>query len=90
MVTLDAQRMVDGSGGIGGYIVTGTANAPGITVAPIDGRFGSGGEARVSVPITVERSVPEEYYLVSLDTTVGVTVRRSVVLVVVMRERDEG
>ncbi|MEI7716129.1 MAG: GH92 family glycosyl hydrolase [Mycobacterium sp.] len=89
-VTLDAQRMVDGSGGIGGYIVTGTANAPGITVAPIDGRFGSGGEARVSVPITVERSVPEEYYLVSLDTTVGVTVRRSVVLVVVMRERDEG
>ncbi len=89
-VTLDVQRMVDGPGSTGEYVVTGVADAPGITVAPIGGRFGSGGGARVSVPITVERSVPAEYHLVWLDTTVGVTVRRSAVLVVVMRERGEG
>jgi len=90
-VTIDAQRMVDGAGGYaGGYVVTGTANDPGITVAPIDGHFTSDGAARISVPIRVERSVPQEYYLVSLDTTVGQTVRRSVVLVVVMSGSDEG
>ncbi len=86
-VTLDAQRMVDG---VGGYTITATSTAPGITAAPVSAQFGSGGAASVSVPITVARSVPEEYYLVCLDTSVGQSVRRSIVLVVVMGDGNEG
>jgi hypothetical protein len=56
----------------------------------VSGQFGSDGSASVSVPITVARSVPEEYYLMSLDTTVGRSVRRSVVMVVVMADGNEG
>ncbi len=86
-VTLDAQRMVDGADS---YTITGTSTDPGITAAPVSGQFGSDGSASVSVPITVARSVPEEYYLMSLDTTVGRSVRRSVVMVVVMADGNEG
>lgn len=85
-VTLDAQRMVDGAGG---YTITGTSTNRGITTAPVSAQFGSDGSASVSVPIAVARSVPEEYYLVSLDTTVGQTVRRSIVMVVVMADWNE-
>ena len=70
-VTLDVQRMVDGAGG---YAITGTSTHPGITTAPVSAQFGSDGSASVSVPITVARSVPEEYYLMSLDTMVGQSV----------------
>ncbi len=78
-VTIDAQRMIDGAGG---YTVTGTSSDSGITVAPRSGQFGSDGSAAVNVPITVARSVPEEYYLVDLTTTVGQSTRKSTVLVV--------
>ncbi len=79
-VKLDAQRMIDGAGD---YTVTGTSFASGITVAPASGRFAADGSAAVNVAITVAQSVPEEYYLVSLATTVGPSIRRSFVLVVV-------
>jgi hypothetical protein len=79
-VTLDAQRMTEGKGG---YTITGESSDVGITVAPTSGGFKSDGSATVAVPITVAQSVPEEYYLVYLTTTVGQSVRRSTVFVVV-------
>ncbi|MGZ4582833.1 MAG: GH92 family glycosyl hydrolase [Mycobacterium sp.] len=85
-VTLDAQRMVDGAGG---YTVTGTSADAGITVSPVSAQFGSGGSAHVVAAISVARSVAQEYHLVFLDTTVGQSVRRSVVLVVAMAGTDE-
>jgi predicted alpha-1,2-mannosidase len=85
-VTVDAQRMVDGAGG---YAVTGTSTNGGITAAPVSGQFGPDGVAAVGVAISVARSVPEDYYLAYLDTTVGQTVRRSVVMVVVMAGTPE-
>ena len=85
-VKLDAQRMIDGAGG---YTITGTSSDTGITVAPASGQFGSDGSATVTVPITVAQSVPEEYYLVYLTTTVGQSVRRSIVLVVAQDGTDE-
>jgi predicted alpha-1,2-mannosidase len=77
-VTLDAQRMTAGTGG---YTVTGGSSDAGITVPPTSGPFGSDGSASITVPINVAQSVPEEYYLVSLTTTVGQSVRRSTVFV---------
>jgi hypothetical protein len=85
-VTLDAQRMIDGAGG---YTITGTSSDTGITVAPASGQFGSGGSAAVDVAITVAQSVPEEYYLVLLTTTVGQSVRKSIVLVVALADTGE-
>ncbi len=85
-VTLDAQRMIDGAGG---YTITGTSSDVGITVAAASGQFASDGSATVTVPITVAQSVPEEYYLVYLTTTVGQSVRRSIVLVVAQAKFDE-
>jgi hypothetical protein len=79
-VKLDAQRMIDGAGD---YTVTGTSFDSGITVAPASGQFAADGSTSVNVAITVAQSVPEEYYLVSLATTVGQSSRRSFVLVVV-------
>jgi predicted alpha-1,2-mannosidase len=79
-VKLDAQRMIDGAGD---YTVTGTSSDSGITVAPASGQFAADGSTSVNVAITVAQSVPEEYYLVSLATTVGQSSRRSFVLVVV-------
>ncbi|GAB1812106.1 hypothetical protein MUNTM_11440 [Mycobacterium sp. MUNTM1] len=84
-VTLDAQRMTDGPDG---YAVTGTSSDGGIGVQPASGRFAADGSAAVTVPITVAQSVPEDYYLVSLTTTVGHTVRTSTVLVVAQAESD--
>ncbi|MCV7101191.1 GH92 family glycosyl hydrolase [Mycobacterium palustre] len=85
-VRLDAQRMVDGAGG---YTVTGTCSDTGIAVTPTSGRFGADGSATAEVPITVAPSVPEEYYLAYLTTSVGESVRRSTVLVVVAAEPGE-
>ena len=82
-VRLDAQRMIDGAGG---YTITGMSSDSGITVAPVSGQFGSDGSAAVHVTIKLAQSVPEEYYLVYLTTTVGESVRRSVVLVVAQAE----
>ncbi|MGO9926086.1 MAG: glycoside hydrolase domain-containing protein, partial [Mycobacterium sp.] len=86
VVKVDAQRMIDGAGG---YTITGTSSDTGIRVAPASGQFDSDGSAAVDVEITVARSVPEEYYLVFLTTTVGESVRRSTVLVVAQAESDE-
>ncbi len=84
-VTLDAQRMIDGPGG---YTITGTSDS-GIRATPATGQFGPDGSAAVDVSISVAPSVPEEYYLVYLDTTVGESVRRSVVLVVALAKAAE-
>ena len=43
--------------------------------------FGSDGSAAIDVAIAVAKPVPDEYYLVLLTTTVGQSVRRSIVLV---------
>ena len=83
-MTLDAQRMIDGAGG---YTITGISADTGITAAPVSGQFGSDGSAAATVAITVAPSVPEEYYLVYLTTTVGASTRSSVVLVVVQDTR---
>jgi predicted alpha-1,2-mannosidase len=85
-VTLDAQRMTDGAGG---YTIAGTATDSGITATPASGQFGDDGSASVDVAITVAREVPEEYYLLFLTTTVGESVRRSTVLVVVEAGPDQ-
>ncbi|MDT5256527.1 MAG: hypothetical protein QOD10_1607 [Mycobacterium sp.] len=84
-VKLDAQRMVDGAGG---YTITGISPDGGITVTPASGQFGSDGSAAVDVTIKVAPSVPEAYYQVYLTTTVGETIRRSVVLVAAQAEPD--
>jgi predicted alpha-1,2-mannosidase len=84
-VKLDAQRMVDGAGG---YTITGTSSDGGITVAPASGQFGSDGSAAVDVTIKLAQSVPEAYYPVYLTTTVGETIRRSIVLVVAQVEPE--
>ncbi|OBH41670.1 hypothetical protein A5690_23065 [Mycobacterium intracellulare] len=85
-VTLDAQRMIDGTDAPDGYTVSGTSSDAGITVAPTPVRFGSGGSASASVPIAVAQSVPEDYHLVYLTATAGESVRRSTVLVVTQAE----
>jgi predicted alpha-1,2-mannosidase len=85
-VKLDAQRMIDGAGG---YTITGMSSDGGVTVTPASGQFASDGSAHVDVVITVAKSVPEEYCLVSLTTTVGESVRRSNILVVAQAEADE-
>jgi predicted alpha-1,2-mannosidase len=84
-VKLEAQRMIDGAGG---YSITGTSSDGGITATPVSGQFASDGSASVDVAITVSRSVPEEYYLVFLTTTVGESVRRSIVFVVAQSGPD--
>ena len=78
--------MVDGAGG---YTITGTSSASGITVAPVSGQFRSDGSAAISVAITAAPAVTEGYYWVYLTTTVGVSIRRSVALVVVEAETDD-
>jgi predicted alpha-1,2-mannosidase len=85
-VRVDAQRMIDGAGG---YTITATSSAAGITAAPASGLFGPGGSAAVDVSIAVASSVPEEYYLAVLTTTVGESVRRSTVFVVAQAEPNE-
>jgi predicted alpha-1,2-mannosidase len=85
-VTLDAQRMIEDARG---YTITGTSSDVGIKAAPASGQFAADGSAAFNVAITVAQSVPEEYYLVFLTTTVGETVRRSVVLVVAEAASDE-
>jgi predicted alpha-1,2-mannosidase len=84
-VKLDAQRMVDVAGG---YTVTGRSSDGGITMAPASGQFGSDGSAAADLTIKVAPTVPEAYYPVYLTTTVGETVRRSVVFVVAQTEPD--
>ena len=84
-VTLDAQRMTDGTDR---YAVAGTSSDVGIGVKPASGQFTADGSASVSVPIKVAQSVPEDYYLVSLTTTVGRSVRTSTVLVVAQAESE--
>ncbi len=86
-VQVDAQRMIDGAGD---YTITGMSSNSGIAVTPASGRFADDGSAKVDVAITVAKSVPDEYYLVDLTTTVGQSIRRSTVLVVVLAaESDE-
>ncbi len=85
-VTVDIQRMKDGAGG---YTITGTSSDSGITVAPASGQFEPDGSAAFNVAITVARSVPEEYYLVYLTTTVGESTRRSIIFVVAQAEAEE-
>jgi predicted alpha-1,2-mannosidase len=82
-VILDAQRM---TGGADGYAVAGTSADVGIGVKPASGRFAADGSASVTVSITVAPSVPEDYYLVSLTTTAGQSVRTSTVFVVAAAE----
>ncbi len=85
-VTLDAQRMIDGAGGL---TITSTSSDIAITAPPESGQFGSDGSAAVTVPITVAQTVPEDYYLVFLTTTVGQSVRRSIVFVLAEGQADE-
>jgi predicted alpha-1,2-mannosidase len=85
-VKVDARQMIDGAGG---YTVTGTSSDSGITAAPTSGRFADDGSAAVNVAITVAHSVPEEYYLVYLTTSVGESIRRSIVMVVVEANAEE-
>ncbi|MCV7198463.1 GH92 family glycosyl hydrolase [Mycobacterium angelicum] len=85
-VTLDAQRMIDGAGD---YTITGVGSHDGITAAAKSGRFSDRGSAKVAIPITVAQSVPDEYYLLYLTTTVGNSSRRSIVLVVVSDLAEE-
>jgi predicted alpha-1,2-mannosidase len=82
-VKVDAQRMIDGAGG---YTITGTSSDGEISAPPASGQFGSDGSAAVDVSIAVAPSVPEDYYLVFLTTTVGESVRRSTVFVVAQAE----
>ncbi|ORW44191.1 hypothetical protein AWB90_16855 [Mycobacterium paraense] len=84
-VQLDLQRMADATGG---YEITGTSTDPGITVTPASGQFGADGSALADVAITAAQSVPGEYYVVFLTTTVGETARKSIVFVVTS-EPDE-
>ncbi|PJE11754.1 MAG: hypothetical protein CK429_16670 [Mycobacterium sp.] len=77
-VTLDAQRMIEGPGE---YTVTGTSYAPGITVAPVTGRFDANGGASVAVAITVAQQVPEGYYPVYLTAAVAGSSRYLTVMV---------
>ncbi|MGV0038314.1 GH92 family glycosyl hydrolase [Mycobacterium colombiense] len=84
-VILDAQRMTDGADG---YTITGTSSDAGIGAQPVSGRFAADGSASVTVPITVAQSVPEDYYLVSLTTTVGQSTRTSTVLVVTQTDTE--
>jgi len=84
-VTVDAQRMIDGAGD---YTITGTSYA-GITADRTSGRFADDGSAKATVKITVAQSVPEEYYLVQLDTMVGQSDRTSIILVVVEARPEE-
>jgi hypothetical protein len=76
--------MIDGAND---YSVTGTSSDSRITVAPASGHFAGGGSAAVDVVITAQ-SVPEGYYLVSLNTAVGQSNRRSSVLVVVAQPEE--
>ena len=76
-VTVDAQQMTDNAGG---YSITGLSTDTGITAAPVSGQFGAGGSATATVAISVAQSVPPDYYLVYLTTTVGESARRSVVV----------
>jgi predicted alpha-1,2-mannosidase len=85
-VKIDAQRMIDGAGD---YTVTGTSSDSGITVAPASGHFAADGSAAVNVAITAAHSVPDEYYLVTLTTTVGQSIRRSFVFVVVDSQAED-
>jgi predicted alpha-1,2-mannosidase len=78
-VKVDLQRMTDGPGD---YTVTGVSPQPGIAPSRSFGEFGPHGSATASVAITLTPSVPEDYYPVFLTTTVGGSVRRSMVLVV--------
>ncbi|WP_407685150.1 GH92 family glycosyl hydrolase [Mycobacterium sp. HUMS_1102779] len=78
-VKVDLQRMTDDAGG---YTVTGVSPEPGIAPSRAFGEFGADGSATVSVAITLTPQVPEDYYPVFLSTTVGASVRRSMVLVV--------
>lgn len=75
---LDAQRMIDG---VDEYTVTGMSYAPGITVAPANGRFGRDGAAKVDVAITVAKTVPQGYYQVFLTATAGGSSRYLTVMV---------
>ncbi|HEY0229110.1 MAG TPA: GH92 family glycosyl hydrolase, partial [Mycobacterium sp.] len=77
-VNLDVQRMIDGASG---YAINGTSADVGITAAPVSGQFASDGSAAPAVAISVAPSVPPDYYLVYLTTTVGESTRRSVVFV---------
>jgi predicted alpha-1,2-mannosidase len=85
-VKVDAQRMIDGAGG---YTISGMSSINGITAAPVSGQFASDGSAAITVAVTVAQSVPEDYYLMNLTTTVGESVRRSIVLVAVQAETEE-
>jgi predicted alpha-1,2-mannosidase len=85
-VRVDAQRMIDGAGG---YTITSTSSDGGITAAPVSGQFGAGGSAAADVSIAVAPSVPEEYYLVLLTTTVGESARKSIVFVVAQAEPNQ-
>ena len=77
-MTVDAQQLIDN---VGGYSITSMSTDTGITAAPVSGQFGAGGSATATVAITVAQSVPPDYYLVYLPTTVGESARRSSVLV---------
>lgn len=84
-VTLDAQRMTDTADG---YTVAGTSADVGIGVRPASGQFRADGSASVTVSISVAPSVPEDFYLAYLTTTVGRSVRTSTVLVVAQAESE--
>jgi predicted alpha-1,2-mannosidase len=78
-IKVDAQRMIDG---VGGYVISGMSSINGITATPASGQFASDGSAPVTVAITAAQSVPEAYHPLYLTTTVGESVRRSIVFVV--------
>lgn len=84
-VNVDVQRMADD---VGGYSLAGVSPAARITTTPVSGRFASDGSSAVTVPITVERSVPDGYYFVYLTAKTGEYVRRATVLVMARAESD--
>jgi predicted alpha-1,2-mannosidase len=85
-VTLDAQQMIDKTGG---YTINGVSTDTGITAAPVSGHFGAGGSATATVAISVAQSVLPDYYPLYLTTRVGESTRISVVLVSVQDTTGE-
>ncbi|SPM38729.1 Putative alpha-1,2-mannosidase [Mycobacterium numidiamassiliense] len=85
-VALDAQQMIDKTGG---YTINGVSTDTGITAAPVSGQFGAGGSATATVAISVAQSVLPDYYPLYLTTRVGESARISVVLVSVQDTTGE-
>ena len=74
--------MIDGPGD---YRITGKSYGPGISVAPVSGKFGADGSGTSTITIKVADSVRDGYYPLVLTTKAG-TGDRTFMLVVVAGE----